>query len=202
MHIEDMYNQGSRKFQKQFETQRLADRLAQVEARKRLTDEDQEFIKGASMFFLATADTEGHPICSYKGGMPGFVQILNAQTVGFPNYDGNGTFRSLGNIHLNPNVSMLFIDFAKGLRTIIEGTAFVSTEDSLLSRWPGAQLVITVQITRAFSSCPRYIHTFRLVEHSAYVPQEGQKAPVPDWKKKEVYQDVLPNEKDPPSFGE
>lgn len=194
MENKNMYNDGSRKFQKQFNTQRLADRLAQVEARETLNEEDESFIKKANMFFLATADMEGHPICSYKGGMPGFVQILDSQTLAFPNYDGNGTFRSLGNIHTNPNVSLLFIDFENGIRTVIEGTASSSAEGKLLAQWPDAQLVIQVNITRAFSSCSRYIHKLKLVKHSVYVPQEGRKAPVPDWKKKEIYEDVLPDE--------
>ena len=54
------------------------------------------------MFFLATADDEGRPDCSYKGGDPGFVRVLDERTIAFPGYDGNGMFRSFGNLLVNP----------------------------------------------------------------------------------------------------
>lgn len=58
------------------------------------------------MFFLATADAEGRPTCSYKGGDPGFVQVLDPHTVVFPNYDGNGMYLSAGNVLVNGEVGM------------------------------------------------------------------------------------------------
>jgi hypothetical protein len=103
------YNDGSRTLQDRFDTRRLADRLEQVTMREAFTDEDRAFIGRASMFFLATADADGRPDCSYKGGIPGFVQVIDPQTLVFPSYDGNGQFRSLGNMLLNPQVGMLFI---------------------------------------------------------------------------------------------
>ena len=65
------------------------------------------------MFFLATADAEGRPQCSYKGGDPGFVRVLDEHTLAFPNYDGNGMFLSVGNVLVNPHVGLLFIDFER-----------------------------------------------------------------------------------------
>ena len=51
-----------------------------------LTDEDRAFIEGRAMFFLASADREGRPDCSYKGGLPGFVRVVNARTLAYPSY--------------------------------------------------------------------------------------------------------------------
>ena len=106
-----MYHWGSRKLQSQFDSRRIADRLEQRTVHDTFTDEDRAFIERSSMFFLATADAEGRPDCSYKGGMPGFVRVLNSNTLAFPDYDGNGMFKSLGNLLVNPHVGMLFIDF-------------------------------------------------------------------------------------------
>lgn len=187
-----MFSEGSRQLQDQFGTRRLADRLAKVEARAALNEEDQELIRGSAFFFLATADAHARPLCSYKGGLPGFVEILDAGRLAFPDFDGNGTFRSLGNLADNPHAALLFIDFGRGLRTLVEGTASVSSDADLVARWHGAQLAVVVQVHRAFSACARYIHDLEKGELSAFVPRPEHQVPVPAWKEKPVYQEVLP----------
>src|SRR5450432_1688292 len=109
--MSEFYNSGSRKLQGQFDSKRIADRTEERNVHGTFTFEDRDFIERSPMFFLATADGEGRPDCSYKGGMPGFVRVLNSNTLAFPDYDGNGMFRSLGNVLVNPHVGMLFIDF-------------------------------------------------------------------------------------------
>ncbi len=83
------------------------------------------------MFFLATADREGRPQCSYKGGEPGFVRVLDQHTVAFPNYDGNGMYLSMGNLSVNPQVGMLFIDFVseRPSRLRLNGLAHIDEDD-------------------------------------------------------------------------
>src|SRR5215510_16173045 len=102
-----LYHEGHREFQQQFDSVRLADRLEQVTYRTRMTAEDRAFIESRDMFFLATADAEGRPSCSYKGGDPGFVRALDDVTLVFPFYDGNGMFLSAGNAKVNPHVGLL-----------------------------------------------------------------------------------------------
>jgi len=92
----DMYHDGSRRLQDRFDTRRLADRLQEVRVHATFIDRDRAFIERSAMFFLATADAAGQPDCSYKGGLPGFVRVLDERTLAFPDYDGNGMFRSLG----------------------------------------------------------------------------------------------------------
>src|SRR4051812_7330897 len=106
----DGYNEGSRELQDRFETRRLADRLAERMRRAHITAEDAAFITARDMLFLATADADGFPQSSYKGGDPGFVRVLDERTIAFPNYDGNGMFLSWGNAKVNPHVGLLFID--------------------------------------------------------------------------------------------
>jgi hypothetical protein len=55
---------------------------------------------------VATADAEGRPDCSYKSGMPGFIRVTGPSELAFPDYDGNGMFKSLGNVLVNPNVGL------------------------------------------------------------------------------------------------
>lgn len=144
------------------------------------------------MFFLATADAEGRPDCSYKGGRPGFVRVVGPGTVAFPSYDGNGMFKSLGNILVNPHVGLLFVDFESPRRLRVNGRASVHEDDPLLAELVGAQLVVRVQVEAAFPNCPRYIHRMQVVEESPYAPCEGHTPPVPEWKTRPVFREVLP----------
>jgi predicted pyridoxine 5'-phosphate oxidase superfamily flavin-nucleotide-binding protein len=193
---EPLYHEGNRQLQDRFDSRRIADRLEQVTLHDRFTDKDREFVSRCAMFFLATADAHGQPDVSYKGGMPGFVRILDDQTLAFPDYDGNGMFKSLGNIIANPKIGMLFIDFERPSRMRINGTASVSPDDPLLAEFPGAQLIVRVQAERIFPNCPRYIHRMEVVEHSIYAPRPDHEPPEPDWKRMEAFRDVLPHARD------
>jgi hypothetical protein len=187
-----MYHEGSRRLQDRFATRRLADRLVEVVAHTAFTDADRAFIESRPMFFLATADAEGRPDCSYKGGRPGFVRVVEPGTLAFPSYDGNGMFKSLGNILANPHVGLLFVDFESPRRLRVNGRATVHEDDPLLSEFVGAQLIVRVQAEAIFPNCPRYIHKMQLVEESPYAPCEGHTPPVPEWKQRPVFREVLP----------
>jgi predicted pyridoxine 5'-phosphate oxidase superfamily flavin-nucleotide-binding protein len=193
--VSSPYHDGSRRLQDRFDTRRLADRLDErYLSRATIGDDDREFIERMDMFFLATADAEGRPQCSYKGGDPGFVRVLDEHTLVFPNYDGNGMYLSMGNVIENPHVGMLFIDFtaARPSRLRLNGIASINESDEIVSSYPGAQFVVRVHATQVFPNCPRYIHRMSLVERSRFVPQANGQAPVPDWKRTEWACDVLP----------
>lgn len=187
-----LYHDGMRTLQDAFDSRRIADRLETVTVRTVLDEGHREFFARLSFFFLATADAEGWPDCSYKGGPPGFVRVLDDRTLAFPSYDGNGMFRSLGNIRVNPKVGLLFIDFARQRRVRVNGTATAAPDDALLADFPGAQLLVRVQIERVFPNCPRYIPQMEQVAASPYGPVAGQVAPVPDWKLRADFNDALP----------
>ena len=185
------YNDGSRSLQDRFETRQLADRLTNVTLHHRLTDDDRVLIESATMFFLATADALGHPDCSYKGGDAGFVRVVDPGTLVFPSYDGNGMFRSVGNIVVNPWIGMLFIDFERPRRLRVNGRATVHHEHPWLERFPEADLLVEVAVEDAFPNCPRYIHKLGAREPSPYVPREGCETPRPKWKDMDAFRDAL-----------
>ena len=141
---------------------------------------------------LATTDADGWPDCSYKGGLPGFVRVVDDHTLAFPSHDGNGMFRSLGNLRVNPRVGMLFIDLERPRRLRVNGTAQIHEEDALMEKFPGAQLMVRVHAQHVFPNCPRYIHRFELAEHSVYTPQPDYVPPVPEWKIQPDIKDALP----------
>jgi predicted pyridoxine 5'-phosphate oxidase superfamily flavin-nucleotide-binding protein len=189
---EQLYHEGSRAFQDRFDTRRLADRIRE-RITDRLDDEDREFIAQRDMFFLSTVDQRGYPTCSYKGGDPGFVRVLDPQTIAFPNYDGNGMYLSLGNAVAHHKVGLLFIDFEDPSRLRVHGDATVDFNDPLQADYPEAQFVVRVAIHEVFPNCPRYIHRYSLVERSRFVPRVGSATPSPEWKKSEWAADVLPD---------
>jgi predicted pyridoxine 5'-phosphate oxidase superfamily flavin-nucleotide-binding protein len=193
-----MYHDGNRSLQDRFDSRRIADRLVDVLHRVRFEDEDRGFIEARAMFFLATADAEGWPDCSYKGGRPGFVRVIADDTLAFPSYDGNGMFKSLGNVLANPRVGLLFMDFDKPKRLRVNGLASIDFADPLLPSFEGAQLVVRVRAEHIFPNCPRYVHRMSLEEISVYSPAAGQVPPVPGWKEMESFRDYLPR---PPGSG-
>jgi predicted pyridoxine 5'-phosphate oxidase superfamily flavin-nucleotide-binding protein len=187
-----MYHEGSRELQDRFDSRRIADRLEQVTVHREFTAYDAAFVERCPMFFMATADADGWPDCSYKGGMPGFVRVVDPQTLAFPSYDGNGMFRTLGNVMVNPKVGLLFIDFERPNRMRVNGIASLHDDDELLAAFEGAQLIVRVRVERIFPNCPRYIHHMQLLEHSVYAPRPGHIPPVPEWKQMEIFRDHLP----------
>lgn len=190
--VSEMYGQGARSLQDRFDSRRLADRLVEVTVHDQLTRTDQEFVERSAQFFLATVDQDGWPDVSYKGGRPGFVRVLDAATLAFPSYDGNGMFRSLGSIQAEPRVALLFVDFARPDRMRVQGRATVSDDPALVASFEGAQLVVRVEVERVWPNCPRYVHRMELLELSPHAPEPGHEPPVPDWKRMELFRDVLP----------
>ena len=187
-----LYNDSSRKLQDRFDTRRLADRIEDRIVRDHIDDDDRSFIEARDMFFIATVDADGQPQSSYKGGEPGFVRVLDENTIAFPVYDGNGMYLTAGNLVQTKKVGLLFIDFEGRKRLRLNGTASVDDHDPLLSEYPEAQLVVRVAATEVFPNCPRYIHEYKLVARSRFVPKSECETPVPKWKQSEWAHDVLP----------
>ena len=123
-----LYHAGSRELQDRFDTRRLADRLDERLGHGAFSDHDKAFIASRALFFLASADAAGRPDFSYKGGDPGFVRVTGSDELEFPSYDGNGQFRSLGNVLANPAVGLLFIDFESPRRLRVNGVATLLDE--------------------------------------------------------------------------
>ena len=188
----ELYHGGNRALQERFDTRRLADRIEERLVHEWIDEDDRAFIERMDMFFIATADEHGQPNCSYKGGEPGFVRVVDEHTIAFPVYDGNGMYLTAGNLLRNAHVGLLFIDWERQKRLRLNGIASVDEDDPLLQEFPRAQLVVRVRATQVFPNCPRYIHRMELVERSRFVPKADCEPPVPEWKRREWARDVLP----------
>jgi len=187
-----LYGPIHRSLQDRYDTRRLAD---SVEARLVLTEippEHKAFIESRDMFFLSTIDHQGRLTVSYKGGDPGFVRVIDNKTIAFPRYDGNGMFYSMGNLLGNHQVGLLFINFEKPHRLRLQGVASVDDNDPLLGEYAEAQLVVRVLVTEIFRNCPRYVHRYKKIESSEFVPRSASETPFAPWKRIDDVQTFLP----------
>ncbi|WP_239312252.1 MULTISPECIES: fatty acid desaturase [unclassified Frankia] len=185
------YHAGSLELQREFGTERLAQHIADRYVAPALSTQDVSIIEAADCFYLATADADGRPDCSYKGGFPGFVRVTGPHTFCFPSYDGNGMFRSLGNIRANPAVGLLFIDPGRPVKLRINGAASVHTDPARTSEFIGAEAVVEVRVRNIFENCPRYLHDRVTGQHSKHCPRENYQPPDPEWKKKSEYDGMV-----------
>lgn len=191
--MSNIYGDQHRLLQQEFDTTKLADRVKEIIVLAEIADDHKSFIESRDLFFLTTIDHRGYPTCSHKGGAPGFVKVVDNKTIVFPSYDGNGMFLSMGNITANNKIGMLFIDFETPHRVRVHGTASIDKLDPLIQEFHGAELVARVTVTEIFVNCPRYIHKYRRIQTSKYVPQIDCETPLtPQWKRIDAIQDVLP----------
>ena len=189
--MSDMFHEGSRQLQDQFDTRRLAGRVGEL-THDVIGESDRAFIERMDMFFIATVDENGQANCSYKGGEPGFVRVVDERTIAFPNFDGNGMYLSMGNVLQTGQVGLLFIDFENQWRMRLNGEASIDPADPLMADYPEAQFIVRVKAREIFPNCPRYIHKMQLVERSRFVPKSECVTPVPGWKAGGWVDDVLP----------
>lgn len=186
------YTDSQRALQDQFDTRRIADRIDDLLVHDVIDPGSAAFIESRDMMFVASVDGSGQPTCSYKGGDPGFVRVLDAKTLAFPSYDGNGMMLTLGNAAETSQVGLLFIDFENPSRVRVHGRATVSADDPLIDTWEGAMVVVRVAVEAVFPNCPRYIHRMQKVQESPFVPRDGVIPPVPGWKRAPWAADALP----------
>ncbi len=185
------FTKSHRQMQTEFGSTDLANRIVEAAVAEQLSDEQIDFIHTRNMFFLSTIDEAGFPSCSYKGGAQGFVRVLNANTLLFPNYDGNGMYLSMGNIEALGKVGLLFVDFEIPKRVRLRGEARCHREGALLASYPGANLVVEVTIEHAWINCPRYVHQMQPIEQSPYIPDATGRFQIALWKRIDLMQDVL-----------
>jgi predicted pyridoxine 5'-phosphate oxidase superfamily flavin-nucleotide-binding protein len=134
----------------------------------RINDEMREFIGRMEMAFLATADGTGECDSSFRAGPPGFVRVLDEETLAWPEYRGNGVMASAGNITENPHVGILFVDFIRDLVGLhVNGSAELMSSGDFASRFPDDQVDIVtgrrperwvvVTVDEAYIHCSKHI---------------------------------------------
>lgn len=88
-------------------------------------------IQASPFVVLASVGPDGLD-CSPRGDAPGFVQILDDQTLLLPDRPGNNRIDSLRNIVENPCVALLFLIPGVGESLRVNGRAEISLDPELL----------------------------------------------------------------------
>ena len=147
MPADNDFHPGEIAAQERWQTARMWDKARRTRLlMDHIPESFHERIKNAPFFFLATSDNKGSCDCSFKGGGPGIIQIIDNSRLAFPDFDGNGAFMSVGNILKNPHVGMLCIDFTDGARLRVNGRTSVHDEGVIKALFPNHPRVILVEI--------------------------------------------------------
>lgn len=80
------------------------------------TDSEAAFIAERDSFYMATVSETGWPYVQHRGGPPGFLKLIDAQTLAFADYRGNRQYISTGNLDANPRASLILVDYARRAR--------------------------------------------------------------------------------------
>jgi predicted pyridoxine 5'-phosphate oxidase superfamily flavin-nucleotide-binding protein len=130
-----------------------------------VTPELTAFLSELDMFYLGTANAEGQPYIQYRGGAPGFLKVIDENTLGFADFGGNRQYITLGNINDNSKAFIFLMDYANSRRIKLWGTARVVEDDpDLLERlqdpeYPGrVERAILFSIEAWDVNCPQHIH--------------------------------------------
>jgi uncharacterized protein len=132
----------------------------------KVTPDLAKFIGGLDMFYLGTANAAGQPYIQYRGGLPGFLKVIDEQTLGFADFGGNRQYITLGNLSENPKAFIFLMDYAHSRRVKLWGTAKVVEDDEkLLERLRDAdyrkgkvERAILFTLKAWDMNCPQHIH--------------------------------------------
>ena len=102
-----------------------------------LTADQQEWIRRADTFFLATAHRGAD--ASHRGGEPGFIDVAPSRLT-WPDYRGNNMFNSLGNLLRESRCGLLFVDFTRGATLQLRGTATVRGDEERVITFEVAEI--------------------------------------------------------------
>ncbi len=184
------YGDSHRALQDRFDTRRLADRLGSV-AGDDLTA-FRDFIEARDMFFLATADADGHPQCSYKGGDPGFVRVVDDTTLAFPRLRRQRDVPQRRQRRREPARRAALHRLRPRLAAAAQRGGVDRPGRPAARRPPRRQARRAGARPRGVPQLPRYVHTHGPAERSVFVPAAGTQPPVPDWKLDQWFDGTLP----------
>ena len=147
-----------------------------------ITPDLQAFIEAQTSVFLATANSEGQPYIQHRGGPPGFLKVLDDQTLGFVDFVGNRQYISLGNLQDNPKAHLFLIDYdiAGGLRSGVRRTSLTRIPRYSAAHAQGykarASQVILLKIDAWDANCAQHIpQRFEAVDVAAMIEERDQR---------------------------
>lgn len=140
------------------------------ESFENLNPEIKKFISTSDTFFIATSNEKTGIDVSHRGGNPGFIEVLDTNTIVFPDYPGNNMFNTLGNIFANPHSGLLFIDFDKGDTIQLNGKATIIWDEHRVNKFSGAERIVEFQIENGIVSAGSVPRDWEYISNSPFNP--------------------------------
>ncbi|MEI7833749.1 MAG: pyridoxamine 5'-phosphate oxidase family protein [bacterium] len=131
-----------------------------------MTEQEIEFISERDSFYQATVSETGWPYVQHRGGLKGFLKVLDEHTIGFADFRGNRQYLSVGNLNANDRISMILMDYPNRQRLKIWGRVRIvhENEDSELmaqlnlpSYRARVERGIVIHVEACEWNCPQHI---------------------------------------------
>jgi len=148
-----------------------------------IPDDLKAFIEAQTSVFLGTVNAAGQPYIQHRGGPPGFLRVVDDQTIGFVDFAGNRQYITAGNLVDNPQAFLFLIDYAHRQRVKIWGTARLLEGDAELMQrlMPQAyrarpEQVILFTVSTWSANCPQHIpQRFEAADVAAALAERDQR---------------------------
>jgi hypothetical protein len=119
------------------------------------------FIGKSPFAMIATTSGDGKMDISPKGDPPGFVRVLDENTLAIPDRPGNGRADTFRNILENPRISVYFLVPGRSETLRVNGAAQLVRDPVLLEsmavKGNPAQLAIAVTVEESFFHCSKCV---------------------------------------------
>lgn len=176
IHTEQVYSNCPKYIQaRTWQSQNQSHKPTSVQHSAEFSDEHRSWIQQADTFFIASHHKEGGADASHRGGNPGFIQVLDKNTLRFPDYTGNTMFQTLGNISVNPNCGLLFIDFQRGATLQLSGTAKIIWDRNELAEFTDAERAVEFRASEDIEIVGAIPLRWGFVSYSPHNPAENKK---------------------------
>lgn len=138
--------------------------IAKGSANDSITPKIEEFIAQLDGFYLGTVSSNGYPYIQFRGGLPGFLKVLDQKTLGFADFSGNAQYITVGNLSGNDKAFLFLMDYRNRTRIKVWGRAqFLEGDSALIEQLripedPGEiKRVILFHIEALSENCPQHI---------------------------------------------
>jgi uncharacterized protein len=141
-----------------------------------VSDHYRAMIEASPFVVLATSGPEGLD-CTPRGDPPGFVRVVDRNTLMLPDRRGNNRIDSLRNLVIDPRISLLFLIPGVGETLRVNGRAVINTDPALCrsfamgDKLPRSIIVVTAE--RVYFQCPKALVRSRLWDPSRHVDRRS-----------------------------
>ena len=139
----------------------------------RLDEHCRAFIARSPFLLIGSCDAHGRMDVSPKGDPPGFVQVLDEQTLVIPDRPGNRRIDTFSNLLQNPKIGLLFLVPGQQETLRVSGRALIVRDQALRERMPIGgkvpEFALVVEVEEVFFHCAKCIIRSHLWDESAHV---------------------------------